>query len=764
MSLDHTDSPLGEALPQDSARRHVTGQADYCDDLPEPAGCLHGAPVLGPPVKARIHTIDWSAVRASPGVIAILTAADIPGENNAGSVVHDEPVFPNDTTGYAQQPIALVLAQSRLAARRAAAKVRIDYTAEPGPVHMDAVIAANDRLHDDLMLVQGDPDRALTEAPLTVQGQLEIGGQDHVYLEGQIALALPSHDGLHVVSSTQHPTEVQDLIAHMLALPAATITVEVRRMGGAFGGKESQAAHIALWASLGAQITGAAVKVRLDRDDDMRITGKRHEFQVEYTIGHDAQGVIQSALFSMASRCGFSNDLSRSVNDRAVFHADNAYFLPHARIHSKRLRSATVSNTAFRGFGGPQGMMAIERAIDQIAARLHKDPLDVRLANAYGAQGRVTPYGMEIQETTLIPLMQQLAETSSYRQRRAEIEAHNAKAPRQLRGIALTPVKFGISFTASFLNQAGALIHVYKDGSIALNHGGTEMGQGLYQKVAQVVAHVLGVSVSRIHPTSTRTDKVPNTSPTAASSGSDLNGMATRRAAETLKVRLCAHLKALWNTTDEPVFANDQITAGAHRLSFAEAARSAWFARIPLSATGHWATPDIGWDPHTGKGRPFYYFASGAAVSEVEVDQITGVPKVIRADLLHDVGESLNPMLDLGQIEGGYVQGMGWLTMEQLVYSDTGVLATHGLSTYKIPTASDRPTDLRIALWPNQNPEEMVYHSKAVGEPPFMLAISVHSAIAHAVSCRGPEGWWPALNAPATAEEVLRCLSCAASA
>lgn len=764
MSDQDKHQSLRQPLPQDSARRHVTGQADYCDDLPEPVGCLHGAPVLGPPVKARIHTVDWSAVRTSPGVVAILTAQDIPGENNAGSVVHDEPVFPTDTTGYAEQPIALVLARSRDAARRAAKKVRIDYVAEPGPVHLGDVVAVGETLHDDLILVQGDPDTALAEAPLTVTGHLEIGGQDHVYLEGQIALALPSDDGLHVVSSTQHPTEVQDLIAHLLDVPAATVTVEVRRMGGAFGGKESQAAHIALWASLGAWVTGSAVKVRLDRDDDMRITGKRHEFWVDYTIGHDTEGRIQSASFAMASRCGFSNDLSRSVNDRAVFHADNGYFLPHARIHSKRLRSATVSNTAFRGFGGPQGMMAVERAIDQIAAQLHKDPLDVRLANAYGACGKITPYGMEIQESTLIPMMQTLADTSNYRERRAAIEAHNAMTPRTLRGIALTPVKFGISFTASFLNQAGALIHIYKDGSIALNHGGTEMGQGLYQKLAQVVAHVLGVSVSRIHLTSTRTDKVPNTSPTAASSGSDLNGMAARRAAETLKTRLAGHLKAVWKTTNEPVFANDQISVEGHQLSFAEAARSAWFARIPLSATGHWATPEIGWDPQTGKGRPFYYFAYGAAVSEVEIDRITGMPKVIRADLLHDVGESLNPMLDLGQIEGGYIQGMGWLTMEQLVYSDSGVLMTHGLSTYKIPTASDRPKEMRIALWPNQNPEEMVYHSKAVGEPPFMLAISVHSAIAHAISCHGPKGWWPALNAPATAEEVLRCLTCAASA
>lgn len=759
-----SSSPLGQALPQDSAHRHVTGQADYCDDLPEPVDCLHGVPVLGPPVKATIQRIHWEDVLAYPGVVAVMTAADIPGENNAGGVVHDEPVLPDGVTGYAEQPIGIVLARTRLAARRAAKRVSIDYTADPGPVSLAETIEADDTLHDDLLLVQGDPDSGLHGAPFVTSGDIEIGGQDHVYLEGQIALAIPSHDGMHVVSSTQHPTEVQDLIARMLLSPAAWVTVEVRRMGGAFGGKESQAAHVALWAALGAHTTGQAVKVRLDRDDDMRITGKRHEFRVAYQFGHDAQGQLTAATFDMASRCGFSHDLSRSVNDRAVFHADNAYFLPHARIRSKRLRSATVSNTAFRGFGGPQGMMAIERGMDQIAARLGMDPLDIRVANAYGMRGRTTPYGMLIDEDTLIPLMQTLAEQSNYRARRQEIIDHNLARPRLRRGIALTPVKFGISFTASFLNQAGALLHVYKDGSIALNHGGTEMGQGLYQKVAQVVAHVLGVSPSRIQPTATRTDKVPNTSPTAASSGSDLNGMAARAAAETIRGRISDYLKARWDTTLEPHFANDEIRVGSHQISFAEAARSAWLARIPLSATGHWATPEIGWDPHTGKGRPFYYFAYGAAVSEVEIDCITGMPRVVRADLLHDVGESLNPMLDHGQIEGGYIQGMGWLTMEQLVYSTHGVLATHGLSTYKIPTASDRPADLRIALWPNQNPEQMVYHSKAVGEPPLMLAISVHCAIAHAISSQGPAGWWPSLNAPATAEEVLRCLTAGASA
>ncbi|MGB1047907.1 MAG: xanthine dehydrogenase molybdopterin binding subunit, partial [Litorivicinaceae bacterium] len=616
-------------------------------------------------------------------------------------------------------------------------------------------------LHEPLVLENHFTDSSFNQCPCVTECGLSIGGQDHVYLEGQVALVVPSSDGIHVVSSTQHPTEVQDLIANLLDINAATVTVEIRRMGGAFGGKESQAAHFAMFAALGAHLTGLPVKLRLDRDDDMRITGKRHDFLVNYKVGHDADGLILAADIELSSRCGWSSDLSRSVNDRALFHAENAYFIPSIRITSNRYKTHTVSNTAFRGFGGPQGMVGIERCMDVIAKVTGKDPLDVRLLNLYGVSGRETPYGMSVNEDVLPELIQRLAETSDYRNRRKAIDLENGQMTRFRRGIALTPVKFGISFTASFLNQAGALLNVYKDGSVSINHGGTEMGQGLHTKIRQVVAAHLGIEIDSIQVTSTRTDKVPNTSPTAASSGSDLNGMAALVAATKIRNRLEAFLRETYQTSAEAHFSNGTVEIEDHKLTFADLSRRAWFARVPLSATGHYATPDIGWDPETGKGRPFYYFANGAAVTEVEIDTLTGVSRVLRADILHDVGKSLNPLIDLGQIEGGYIQGMGWLTSEELVYSTHGELMTHGLSTYKIPTATDRP-QMNIELWDGANPREMLYQSKAVGEPPFMLAISVHSAICHAISGLSPDNqFWPQLNAPATPQEILRCVQCA---
>ncbi len=616
-------------------------------------------------------------------------------------------------------------------------------------------------LHEPLVLENHFTDSSFNQCPCVTECGLSIGGQDHVYLEGQVALVVPSSDGIHVVSSTQHPTEVQDLIANLLDINAATVTVEIRRMGGAFGGKESQAAHFAMFAALGAHLTGLPVKLRLDRDDDMRITGKRHDFLVNYKVGHDADGLILAADIELSSRCGWSSDLSRSVNDRALFHAENAYFIPSIRITSNRYKTHTVSNTAFRGFGGPQGMVGIERCMDVIAKVTGKDPLDVRLLNLYGVSGRETPYGMSVDEDVLPELIQRLAETSDYRNRRKAIDLENGQMTRFRRGIALTPVKFGISFTASFLNQAGALLNVYKDGSVSINHGGTEMGQGLHTKIRQVVAAHLGIEIDSIQVTSTRTDKVPNTSPTAASSGSDLNGMAALVAATKIRNRLEAFLQETYQTSAEAHFSNGTVEIEDHKLTFADLSRRAWFARVPLSATGHYATPDIGWDPETGKGRPFYYFANGAAVTEVEIDTLTGVSRVLRADILHDVGKSLNPLIDLGQIEGGYIQGMGWLTSEELVYSTHGELMTHGLSTYKIPTATDRP-QMNIELWDGANPREMLYQSKAVGEPPFMLAISVHSAICHAISGLSPDNqFWPQLNAPATPQEILRCVQCA---
>ncbi len=758
-------SPLGKAIAHESAALHVTGRAVYCDDIPEPAGCAHAAMGLGPAYPARILAMDLEAVRAAPGVLGVYTASDIPGENNAGSVIHDEPLLASDETRYAQQPLFVVVAEERDQARRAARLAKFEAEELPAVVTFDQIAEASQAVCPPLEVVTGTPVEALARAPHRLDGRIDIGGQEHMYLEGQIALALPSPDGLRVVSSTQHPTEVQEMLCHLLELDSAEVTVEVRRMGGGFGGKESQAAHTAMMAALAAHHLDRPVKLRLDRDDDMATTGKRHDFRVDYSLGYDDSGRISVATFDLDARCGHSADLSAAVCDRAVFHSDNAYFLPEHRITSRRLKSNTVSNTAYRGFGGPQGMVAIERAIDQIAAKLGKDPLDLRYENLYGNHGDITPYGMQVQERVLEPLMRQLEASSDYRARRAAIEAsnadNNAKGGRYRRGIALTPVKFGISFTISVLNQAGALLNIYKDGSILLNHGGTEMGQGLYLKVAQVVAHQFGLPIEMVKVSATRTDKVPNTSPTAASSGSDLNGMAALAACKTLKDRLTRFLQQKFGTDALPIFKDGRVMIGFNQMSFSEMARAAWFARVPLSATGHYATPGIGWDQATGKGRPFFYFSHGAAVSEVEVDTLTGANRVLRADLLHDVGQSINPALDLGQIEGAYIQGMGWLTMEELVFDAKGRLLTHAPSTYKIPTASDRPDVMNIGLFANKNPEATVYRSKAVGEPPFMLAISVHSALAHAIASLGAAGHWPALNAPATAEEVLRCLDLA---
>ena len=759
-------TPVGASEHHDSNLEHLTGQAIYCDDIPEPRGCLHVALVLGPQIPSRdlcVQAPDSDQLQSlSVGDHIFLTAVDIPGENNAGPVVHDEPLLPTNETSYSHQPVGVVLCKDRDDARRIAKIYRVNgEPVDPLVTTITAAAKVEQVLHEPLVLDNRFSESSFSQCTHVTQCGMSIGGQDHVYLEGQVALAVPSSDGIHVVSSTQHPTEVQDLIANLLNINAATVTVEIRRMGGAFGGKESQAAHFAMLAALGAHLTGMPVKLRLDRDDDMRVTGKRHDFSVNYKVGYDAEGLITAADIELSSRCGWSSDLSRSVNDRALFHAENAYFIPSIRITSNRFKTHTVSNTAFRGFGGPQGMMGIERCIDVVARITGKDPLDVRLLNLYGVSGRETPYGMSVEEDVLPRLIQKLADTSDYRSRRKEIDVSNAQATRFRKGIALTPVKFGISFTASFLNQAGALLNVYKDGSVSINHGGTEMGQGLHTKIRQVVAGHLGIELDAIQVTATRTDKVPNTSPTAASSGSDLNGMAALTAATKIRNRLEAFLQETYQTSAQAQFSSGVVEIDGHKLTFAELSRRAWFARVPLSATGHYATPDIGWDPKTGKGRPFYYFANGAAVTEVEIDTLTGVSKTLRADILHDVGKSLNPLIDLGQIEGGYVQGMGWLTSEELVYSTQGELLTHGLSTYKIPTATDRP-EMNIQLWDGANPREMLYQSKAVGEPPLMLAISVHSAICHAISGLSSDSqFWPELNAPATPQEILRCILCA---
>ncbi len=745
-------------LPHDSAAGHVSGRARYVDDMPEPQDLLHLAFGLSERPHARIRSLDLSAVRSHPGVVAVFTAGDIPGTNDVSPVAHDDRLLADGTVHYVGQPIFLVAAESVAAARRAARLAKVEYDELPHLVTIDEALAAGSVIEETQRMARGDADAALAAATRRISGALEIGGQEHFYLEGQVAMATPSPDGpLHVLSSTQHPSEEQHLIADLLKLSHADVTVEVRRMGGAFGGKESQAAPFAAACALVAAKTGRPAKFRADRDDDMVLTGKRHDFLARYDVAFDEDGTIEGIRIDLASRCGATVDLSPAINDRAMFHADNCYHLPAVEIVSHRLRTNTVSNTAFRGFGGPQGMMAIERVIDDIAAHLELDPLAVRRRNLYGPGRDVTPYHMTVEDNVAPQIVEELAATTGYEARRRAVEAFNAGHSVLKKGLALTPVKFGISFTAMHLNQAGALVHLYTDGSIHLNHGGTEMGQGLMIKVAQVVADVFAVPVETVRISATRTDKVPNTSATAASSGSDLNGMAAFNAAETLRRRLAAFLAGKYGVAEEDVrFTRDGVMAGQERIPFPSLCRMAHVGRISLSATGYYATPKIHYDRKAHRGRPFLYFAYGAALSEVVVDTLTGEHRVLSVDILHDVGRSLNPAIDLGQIEGGFVQGMGWLTTEELVYAEDGRLLTHAPSTYKIPTAGDRPARMDIRLWEaGRNVERTIHRSKAVGEPPFMLAISVFSAITQAVAAAAPGRGLPKLDAPATPERVL---------
>jgi xanthine dehydrogenase large subunit len=718
-------------LPHDSAELHVAGTATYVDDVPEPPGVLHLAFGHAAEGHANLLSLDLDAVRAAPGVVAVFTAADIPGENNVGPVIHDEPLLAADEILYPGQPLFLVAATSTGFARRAARLGKAAVEPRPAFVTIAEARAAACEIEATQVMTRGDVLAGLAAAAHRLTGMLEMGGQEHFYLEGQAALATPGEQGrIHILSSTQHPSEIQHLTTRLLGRSHADVTVEVRRMGGAFGGKETQAAAFALACALVAARTGRPAKFRADRDDDMNATGKRHDFAIEYDVGFDRGGRIEAIRIDLASRCGAT--------------ADNCYYLPSVEIVSHRFKTHTVSNTAFRGFGGPQGMMAIERVMDAIAAHLGLDPLEVRKANLYGPGRDVTPYHMEVTDNVAPQLIAELAERAGYPARRAAVEQFNATHNVLKKGLALTPVKFGISFTTTHLNQAGALVLVYADGSVHLNHGGTEMGQGLHIKIAQVVADVFGVPIDAVKVSATRTDKVPNTSATAASSGADLNGMAAKNAAEAIKQRLDAFA------------ATDSDSAS---WTFPELCRRAHLARVSLAATGFYATPEIGYDRASHRGRPFLYFAYGAALSEVVIDTLTGEHKVLAVDILHDVGRSLNPAIDLGQIEGGFIQGMGWLTTEELVYDERGRLLTHAPSTYKIPTANDRPARMEIAIWERgHNEEPTIHRSKAVGEPPLMLAISVFSALTQAVAAAAPGKGLPKLDAPTTPERILAAI------
>ncbi len=766
---------VAKPLKHDAAKLHVTGTARYIDDIPTPQGTLHLAFGQSEIAHGEIETLDLSSVQSASGVIAVLTADDLPFENDVSPSAHDEPLLAKGTVHHVGQPIFAVVATSHLLARKAARLAKISYKELPAILSIDEALAADSRFEEGPRVYQkGDAKQAIADAPHKISGVIEMGGQEHFYLESQAALALPQEAGDMVVhSSTQHPTEIQHKVAEALGVPMNAVRVEVRRMGGGFGGKESQGNALAVACAIAARLTGQPCKMRYDRDDDMVITGKRHDFRIAYDVGFDDAGRIAGVDFVQYTRCGWAQDLSLPVADRAMLHADNAYLLENARIESHRLKTNTQSATAYRGFGGPQGIVGIERVLDHIAHELGRDPLEVRRVNYYaamvenvGASGgslsgkmkpQTTPYGMAVEDFILHEMTEALEKSSDYQARRAAVAQWNANNRILKKGIALTPVKFGISFTLTHLNQAGALVHVYSDGSVHMNHGGTEMGQGLFQKVAQVAASRFGIDVSHVKITATDTGKVPNTSATAASSGSDLNGMAVKAACDTIRERMAAFLAERHEVAPENVtFADGMVTAGRQSYEFAEVAALAYQNRISLSATGFYKTPKVAWDRIKGEGRPFFYFAYGASVSEVVIDTLTGENRILRTDILHDAGASLNPALDIGQIEGGYVQGAGWLTMEELVWDDKGRLRTHAPSTYKIPACSDRPEIFNVSLWDNVNPEATIYRSKAVGEPPFVNGVSALMALSDAISACG--NGYPSLDAPATPERILKTI------
>ena len=756
----HHGSNVGVNTKHDSSIKHVIGTANYVDDIAEPRGMLFVATGLSTMAHARILSLDLDSVKNSKGVVDVIVHDDIPGDPDVSPVYTGDLLLAKDLVSYVGQPLFAVAATTQRLAQQAVRKAVVEYEQLEAVLTSKAALKQSSFVLPTRTFFMGDADAQMNAAPNKLEGEQMVRGQEHFYLEGQVALVIPLEDGgVHVHASSQHPSEVQKLVASVLGVNLNQVQTEVRRMGGGFGGKESQAAIPGCMAAVFAIRNNCAVKYRMPRHDDMVQTGKRHDFWNRYRCGFDDAGRLLGVDMELAGLCGFSADLSEGIVDRAMFHADNAYYLNAARIVGYRCKTNTVSNTAFRGFGGPKGMMAVEAMMEDVALSLGKDPLDVRKVNLYAPGRDETPYGQKVEQHILRTLIDQLEASSDYRARRESIvafnKAANEKSSPLLKGISLTPVKFGISFTSTHLNQAGALMHVYTDGSIQINHGGTEMGQGLHTKIAQIVAQTLGIDYARITVTSTRTDKVPNTSPTAASSGTDMNGMAAQDAATQIRDRLTVFLADHFNT--EPVnihFANDCINVAGASHAFADMVQLAYMNRVQLSATGFYKTPDVHFDKQAGKGHPFYYYACGAAVSEVLVDRMTGEYKVTQVDILHDVGDSINPAIDIGQIEGGFVQGMGWLTTEELLWDDTGRLISNSPANYKIPTAYDVPENFNVELFAAQNHKPTIYRSKAVGEPPLMLAISVWCALRDACAASADYKIAPKLNSPATFEQV----------
>ncbi len=762
-------TPLRKPIPHESALRHVSGEAVYVDDMPLPAGTLHGMVLASPHAHARILSRDASAALVVPGVHAVLFASDIPGHNQMGPVLHDEPLLATDTVHAVGQYVAAVIADSREAAREAIDRIVVSYEVLPAVLTLEEGIAKGDFHGNTHTIERGDVDGALASAAHVLTGEVDSGGQEHFYLESHCALAIPGEDRtIEVFSSTQHPSETQHVVAHTLGWGRHRVSVICPRMGGAFGGKETQANHWASLAALGATKTGRPCKFWLDRDQDMTLTGRRHPFHTDYKVGFDSQGVVSAFEARAYSNGGWCADLSLAILDRCLFHLDNGYWLPNVRLVGEVTKTNHVSNCAFRGFGGPQGMLVIELVMDRIANELGLDPVEVRRRNFYGdGRNNRCPYGQEVPDFRLSEMVPQLMESAAYAERRAQVDAFNGANAWVKRGLALTPVKFGISFTASFLNQAGCLVVLYSDGTAQLNHGGTEMGQGLYTKMLAVTSHTLGIPLQGVRNMPTSTEKVPNTSATAASSGSDLNGAAIRNACLELVGRLRPVAAEVLGVSEGELFvaAGDDVdrpeppdgeawawTASGASMTFQEVCSAAYMRQISLSAEGFYRTPGIGYDRDKGQGRPFFYYAYGAACSEVEVNGLTGEWRLLRVDVLHDVGESLSPDIDIGQVEGGFIQGLGWLTTEELLWADDGRLLTHGPSTYKIPAIGEAPLEFHTHLVQRQPQPGVIYGSKAVGEPPFMLAISAHSALSQAASAFGAN---VQVAVPATPEAIL---------
>ncbi|MGQ8366726.1 xanthine dehydrogenase molybdopterin binding subunit [Glaciecola sp. 1036] len=753
---------LNRVNKHESADRQVSGNARYVDDMPEPSSIAHAAVGTSEVARGTISQVILDAVLASPGVIDVITSKDIPGHIDIGPVFEGDPVLADGEIKFYGQAIFAVLADTVSNARRAAKLAEVTISPLEPVFKVSDALALERFVRPSHRMLQGEVDSALQNAEQVVNGHLNIGGQEHMYLEGQVSMAIPEEeDRMTIYTSSQHPSEVQKLVAEVLDIKLHHVCVDMRRMGGGFGGKETQAAQWACLAAVLAHRNKRAVKLRLPRQQDMAVTGKRHPFENKYSVGFGADGKVTAAKIEINGDCGHSPDLSEAIVDRAMFHADNSYHLGETDIIGHRLKTDFVSHTAYRGFGGPQGMIMGEAMMDAIARRLGEDPLTIRKRNLYqDNKNQLTPYGMPIEDFFLPDMLEKLEQDCAYWQRRDQIKTFNQTSPIIKKGLALTPVKFGISFTAKHLNQAGALVHVYTDGSIQVNHGGTEMGQGLHTKIGQIAAQEFGVDLEAIEVTSTRTDKVPNTSPTAASSGTDLNGKAVQNACITIKQRLIEYFaETTQQSPENAVFIDNKLVLGKQEIGFVELVQQAYMARISLSSTGYYRTPKIFYDRETGKGRPFFYFAFGVACSEVSIDTLTGEYSVDRVDILHDVGKSINPAIDIGQIEGGFIQGMGWLTTEELKWNDQGKLISENMATYKIPAIGDTPPIFNVGLYDRPNSEDSIYHSKAVGEPPFMLAISVWCALKDAISSLSDYTIDPELHTPATPERVLNAVT-----